>query len=239
MLRKCVELIKSSKNTVVLTGAGMSTESGVPDFRSDRGIYKKVPEVVLSYRYFFSNPDDFYEFIKEYFTSADVEPNIGHEVLADWEKKGYVKQIITQNIDGLHQKAGSQNVLEVHGTMETGTCINKSCNSQYNFKDVLVSDSINCTKCCEPIKPDVVLYDESVDKMEDATAIVRSADLLIILGSSMVVYPVASLPLFLASDKYTIIINNTPTQYDKRLNTIAIHNPIGETLREINQLILE
>ncbi len=237
MLEKCAELIRTSKNTVVLTGAGMSTESGVPDFRSDRGIYKKVPETVLSYKYFFSNPDKFYDFIKEYFLTINVEPNIGHKILADWQTKGYISSIITQNIDGLHQMAGNTCVLEVHGTMKTATCVNKACGAEYNLNDVLNNNHIICSKCNSLVKPNVVLYDESVTEINSATTLVRKAELLIILGSSMTVYPVASLPLFLDKEKHTIIINNTPTQYDSRVNTIAIHKPIGETLQKIDCLL--
>ena len=237
MIDKCADLIKKSKNTVVLTGAGMSTESGIPDFRSDKGIYKKVPEKVLSYAYFSSNPVDFYDFIKEYFTTANVEPNIGHNILANWENRGLVNYIITQNIEGLHQKAGSKNVLEVHGTIESATCVNKGCGTQYKLTDILNGGQIYCLKCNSLIKPDVVLYDESVDKINDAIKLVREAELLIVLGSSMTVYPVASLPLFLTHDKYIIIINNSPTEYDDRLNTIYIHRPIGETLKCIENRI--
>lgn len=237
MIEKCAKLIRDSKNTVVLTGAGMSTESGIPDFRSDKGIYKKVPEMVLSYGYFLSNPIDFYDFIKEYFMVANVEPNIGHKILADWEDRGLVNDIITQNIEGLHQKAGSRNVLEVHGTIETATCINNKCRSRYKLTDILKDDQIYCSKCKSLIKPDVVLYDESVDKINHAARLTREADLLIILGSSMTVYPVASLPLFLSPQKYIIIINNSPTQYDDRQNAVSIYKPIGETLRLINNTL--
>lgn len=237
MFEECANLIKNSHNTVVLTGAGMSTESGIPDFRSDKGIYKQIPEVVLSYSYFLNNPGDFYEFIKDYFSKSNVEPNIGHNILSQWEKEGLISYIITQNIDSLHQRAGSNNVLEVHGTMETATCINSSCGMKYKTSDILKTMNYYCTDCRQLIKPDVVLYDEPVDKINQAVKIVYRADLLMILGSSLMVYPVAQLPQFVPEGGRIIIINNTSTQYDNNSNVLAIHKPIGESLEEINKLL--
>ncbi|MDD3225577.1 MAG: NAD-dependent protein deacylase [Clostridium sp.] len=240
-IAECVDLIKTSNNIVVLTGAGMSTESGIPDFRSETGIYNMVPEKVLSYKYFLDNPKEFYDFIKRYFLLTNVEPNIGHKVLAEWENKGLIKHIISQNIDGLHQKAGSKNVLEVHGTMETATCQNPGCRKEYIMKDLLNLEGefyyCHCKNKYGLIKPDVVLFDEPVDKINDAYLLMRDADLLVALGTSLNVYPVASLPKFLREDKHMIIINYMPTQYDNRKNCINIRESIGGTLSQVNEVI--
>lgn len=239
MINQSASLIKSSKNIVVLTGAGMSTESGIPDFRSDKGIYNAVPEVILSYRYFAAYPKEFYDFAKKYFTFSKIEPNIGHQILAEWEKRGIVRHIITQNIDGLHQKAGSKNVLEVHGTFKSGTCQNKRCSKKYNMDELLIQEGkiYDCSCGKGLIKPDVVLYDEQVDKINDAIKLVRKADLFLILGTSLIVYPVANLPLFLEDSSKMIIINYTPTDFDSRENCSIINGGIGETLSKINILL--
>lgn len=125
-MKECTSIITNSKNIVVLTGAGISTESGIPDFRSRSGIYQNTPEEILSIDYFFQHPQNFYQFAFENLYYPDAAPNIGHEILAKWEHEGKVKHIITQNIDGLHQKAGSKNVIEFHGTMKTASCLNCS-----------------------------------------------------------------------------------------------------------------
>src|SRR3954466_6746501 len=133
-LQVCTDLIKSATNIVVLTGAGISTESGIKDFRSSTGIYQKAPEYVLSLDYFYQHPKEFYQFALENLYHPDAVPNMGHEILATWEQEGRVTSIITQNIDGLHQKAGSENVIEFHGTMKTASCMN--CGKVYSTKEL-------------------------------------------------------------------------------------------------------
>ena len=237
-LEKFAELLSKSKKTVVLTGAGMSTESGIPDFRSVKGIYREIPEEVLSLSYFLENVRDFYSLLQKFMDHREVLPNIGHEILATWESRGMVHQIITQNVDGLHQKGGSKKVLEIHGSLETASCI--KCKKQYPFYEILDNKKYFCD-CQEhnnfPIKPDVVLYEEEVPLYNNAISMVSNCDLLLILGTSLSVYPVARLLHFTPKSCPIVIINNSSTPFDRDKNTIAIHKPIGETLTQVDSLL--
>lgn len=242
-INKCAEILNSAKNILVLTGAGMSTESGIPDFRSKNGLYSKKikgfdPERVVSLRFFLERPDVFYDFFKEQFASFDVQPNRGHKILAQWEAKGLVRHIVTQNVDGLHQKAGSKNVLEVHGTTTTATCYNQQCRAVYDVKELLKMEGEFWKCACGKglIKPDAVFFDEPVTKIHEAVMYAEEADALLILGTSLQVYPVANIPM-LNKEKPMIIINYDPTPLDHLPNTIAIHAGIGETLEKINELL--
>lgn len=237
-LGRVAELLSRSKKTVVLTGAGMSTESGIPDFRSVKGIYREIPEEVLSLSYFLENVREFYSLLQRFMDHREALPNIGHKILADWESRGLVKHVITQNVDGLHQKAGSKKVLEIHGSLETASCM--KCKKQYPFYEILDSKKYFCD-CQEhnkfPIKPDVVLYEEEVPLYNKAISMVSNCDLLLVLGTSLSVYPVAGLLHFTPKLCPIVIINNSSTPFDEDKNTIPIHKPIGETLAQVDSLL--
>lgn len=236
-IHRIAELIKTSKNITVLTGAGMSTESGIPDFRSRTGIYSSNPQDILSAKYLDQHPKEFWDFMKQYLNWTNVEPNIGHKILAEWETKGLVKNIITQNIDGLHQRAGSKNVLQVHGTMKTATC--EDCFRKYNMDFVMKqTESYRCIVCGTPyIRPDVVLFGENVTAAPEAFKIAKKTDLLLVLGTSLQVYPVANIPEKIRYDGHIVIINYADTDFDYRKNVIKINAGIGETLTKINELM--
>jgi len=235
--KRTAKLLTEAKNVIVLTGAGMSTESGIPDFRSKAGIYSCNPSDILSANYFEAHPKEFWDFIKKYLNWVNVEPNIGHKIIAEWEQKGLVKSIITQNIDGLHQKAGSLNVLQIHGTIATASC--DGCLRKYNIDFVMrQEESYKCVACGDPyVRPDVVLFGETVSAASEAIKISKQADLMIVMGTSLQVYPVASLPGKIKYGGNVVIINNSVTDYDYRKNVIAIKNGIGDTLTKINEIL--
>lgn len=240
ILKECATLIKNANKILILTGAGMSTESGIPDFRSKTGLYSKKfqglpPETILSLSFFNTNPKMFWNYISESMSFSDIEPNIGHEILAKWGQKKDIT-IVTQNVDQLHTLAGSTNVIEVHGTTKTCTC--QGCNKKYNQNDILSLEDGYICECGSFIKPDVVLYEESVDKMSLVYPLIEQADLLIVLGTSLTVYPVAAIPeYFNRRDKHMIVINKTPTPYNNKLNCIEINDSIGSTLEKIDSFI--
>ncbi len=240
LIKQAVEIIKSSENIVAFTGAGASTESNIPDFRSDKGLYKKEkeeygypPEVMLSHSFFIRHPDKFYEFYKKEIIHKDALPNPCHIALAKLEEAGKVKAVITQNIDGLHQKAGSRNVLELHGSIYRNHCI--SCKKFFDLDYILSSNELvpKCDKCGSIIKPDVVLYEEPLDSdvLEDSITHISEADCLIVIGTSLVVYPAAGLIEYYKKNKL-IMINKTPTPYDWKANIIIRENA-GVTMKKI------
>jgi NAD-dependent deacetylase len=229
---------------VVLTGAGISTESGIKDFRSRTGIYKMAPEYILSIDYFYKNPKEFYQFAVENLYHPEAIPNKGHEILAKWESAGKVSSIITQNIDGLHQKAGSQNVIEFHGTMKTASCQN--CGKIYPTEEMIErlqtkEDFYVCDYCKTKreqdryIKPDVVLFGDTGEWFteEGFTTIIQTiqqADCLLVLGTSLKVTPFSSFPQYRNQKVPLIIINQGDTPYDNKADTFLIHESIGATL---------
>lgn len=228
------ELIKEYNNIYALTGAGISTDSGVPDFRSPgTGLWEKVdPIAVSSVDVLYNNPRLFYEsgfsrFVK--ITSA--KPNIGHRVLAELEQSGYLKGLITQNIDGLHVKAGSKNVWEVHGHLRTGYCL--GCKKKYPFEELVQQVELNrippvCHNCHSMLRPDVVLFGDPMPTFffELQHKIQMECDFMLVVGSSLVVYPVADLPRL---TKNIAIVNNQPTDYDPR-SEVVIREDISKTL---------
>ncbi len=251
MIKKCAELIEKANSIVVLTGAGISTESGIKDFRSSKGIYKMVPEQVLSLDYFYKNPYEFYQFAFSALYHPDAAPNAGHEILAEWEMDGKIKLIITQNIDELHQKAGSRHVIEFHGTMKTATCLH--CGKKYQIEEMAgkMKESHDFYVChyCETyreqdrfIKPDVVLYGDTGEWFthEGFNKIIneiRKADLLLVLGTSLKVTPFAHFPRYRKPDVPIIIINKGTTPLDSDPQTYVIQESIGGALSEIAKLI--
>jgi len=234
-IERLQKLIDESDNIVFFGGAGVSTESGIKDFRSKDGLYNmkfEYPaEVMLSSDMFYLKTDKFYEFYKEYMNSLKYKPNITHKFLTKLEEKGKLKAIITQNIDGLHQKAGSKNVLEVHGTTYTNHCLD--CNEEYDAEYVFNSKGIpKCKKCGGIIKPDVVLYGEMLPEcFIDARNYIKEADMLIVAGTSLTVEPAASLVRLYNGDKL-VIINKDKTPYDHYAN-IVINDSLSNVFSKL------
>lgn len=244
----CAEIIQQAKNIVVLTGAGISTESGIKDFRSRTGIYQLAPETILSIDYFYQHPDEFYQFAFEHLYHPDAEANDGHRILAKWEKEGRVSSIITQNIDGLHQKARSTNVIEFHGTMKTASCQN--CQSKYNADEMVMrKDKMQnfyvCDKCSTRdlreryIKPDVVLFGDTgewftEEGFQTILGQIEQADCVLVLGSSLKVTPFSHFPEYRSAGVPLIIINIGETRYDFQDDAYVIRDSIGKTLKQID-----
>lgn len=247
----CTDIIRAAKNMVVLTGAGISTESGIKDFRSRVGIYQMAPEYILSIDYFYNHPKDFYQFAVENLYHPDAVPNIGHEILAKWEQEGKVNHIITQNIDGLHQKAGSRNVIEFHGTMKTASCLN--CGKSYSTEEMVnrlttMEEFYVCHACVTQhkkdryIKPDVVLFGDagewfSLDGFNKIINMINQADCLVVLGTSLKVTPFSTLPQYRSKGVPLIIINKGDTPYDNQADTYVMNESIGKTLSLIHEKI--
>ena len=202
---KLYGIIKNSKRIVFFGGAGVSVASGIPDFRGANGLYNNVPEEIISHHYFLENTKEFYEFYKDNLVFKNAKPNPCHEALAILEEKGYLKAIITQNIDGLHQMAGSKNVIELHGSIHRNYCM--KCHKFYSLEDITF-DSIPRCSCGGIIKPDVVLYEEALnnDVIEKAVYEISNADTLIVAGTSLVVYPAASFVKFFRG-KNLVVVN--------------------------------
>lgn len=231
------EIITNSDNIVFFGGAGVSTESGIPDFRSESGIFKSLekygdtPENLVSHSYYIDHTEEFFEYYKENLIFEDATPNPAHLKLAELEKSGKIKAVITQNIDGLHQKAGSENVLELHGSIHRNYC--QICGKKYDLKYILESDGIPKCECGGIIKPDVVLYEEPLNNSILSLSIdyIQNAETLIIGGTSLVVYPAAGLINYF-SGKNLILINKSETPYDN-LATLVINDAIGEVFSQI------
>lgn len=228
-------LIHQSENIVFFGGAGVSTESQIPDFRSAEGLYMKVmdrtytPETILSRSFFMRHPEDFYSFYKSHMIYETAKPNPAHFALAELESRGKLKAVITQNIDGLHQMAGSKNVIELHGNIHKNKCMD--CGKKYTLDHIVHSVGIpRCVDCDGIIKPDVVLYQESLDEtvINKAVKAIASADLLIIGGTSLVVYPAAGLIDFFQGNAI-VLINRDKTPHDHKAR-LHIHASIGEVL---------
>lgn len=230
-------LIKNSKKIVFFGGAGVSTESGIPDFRSKDGIYNQKydypPEEILSHNFFMNNPKAFYKFYKDKLNSLNSQPNITHYKLAKLENKGKVTAIVTQNIDGLHQKAGSKNVLELHGSILRNYCM--KCHKFYDAKHIFLSDCVPVCDCGGMIKPDVVLYGEPLpeDIWQEAIKKIEEADLLIVGGTSLSVYP-ASLLINYFKGNNIILINRGKTNYDTKA-TLIINDNLGNVFSQIKE----
>ena len=229
------EWIDESNNIVFFGGAGVSTESGIPDFRSKDGLYnqkyKYPPEFILSHTFFMNNPEEFFKFYKEKMNSLKYKPNITHIKLAELEKTGKLKAIVTQNIDGLHQKAGSKNVYELHGSVLRNYCMN--CGKFYNAKYVFESNGIPKCTCGDIIKPDVVLYEEGLDDKTVLNSIkaIQNADLLIVAGTSLTVQPASGLINYYRGNKL-VLINRDNTNYDS-IASLVINDSLGNVFSNI------
>ena len=233
---KFIDMVRHSDNIVFFGGAGVSTESGIPDFRSVDGLYnqkyKYPPETILSHSFYVSQPEEFYRFYRDKMLCLDAQPNAAHIKLAELEQAGKLKAIVTQNIDGLHQKAGSKNVLELHGSVHRNFC--QRCHKFFDAEYMLHSDGVpKCDACGGPIKPDVVLYEEGLDNdvIEQSLYYISHADMLIIGGTSLVVYPAAGLVRYYGGHKL-VLINKSATDMDKSAD-LVINEPIGEVFRRI------
>ena len=229
------KLVDESDNIVFFGGAGVSTESGIKDFRSVDGLYRQKfkypPETILSHSFYESHTEEFYEFYRTKMLAPDAQPNAAHKKLAQWEREGKLKAVITQNIDGLHQKAGSREVLELHGSVLRNHCLR--CGKFYGVEAVAESTGIPRWTCGGVIKPDVVLYEESLDEqvMEKALDYIAGADVLIIGGTSLVVYPAAGLVRYYRGNKL-VVINRDATGMDSAAR-LCISAPIGQVLGQL------
>lgn len=224
-------MLAESKNVVFFGGAGVSTESGIPDFRSVDGLYSQKydlpPETIISHSYFEAHPSEFFRFYKDKMLFPDALPNACHIKLAELEAQGKLKAVVTQNIDGLHQLAGSRNVLELHGSVHRNYCL--SCGRRYPLSYILASEGIPTCECGGMVRPDVVLYEEMLDSdiLERSLEAIRSADMLIIGGTSLVVYPAASLIDYYRGNRL-ILINKSATQVDSRADLV-----IADSIRKV------
>ena len=235
-IAKFVDMVKGSDNIVFFGGAGLSTESGIPDFRSVDGLYnqkyKYPPETILSHTFFEENTEEFYKFYHDKMLCLTAKPNAAHLKLAELEKMGKLKAIVTQNIDGLHQAAGSKTVLELHGSVHRNYCT--GCHKFFDAQYMKEHEGIpHCDKCGGLIKPDVVLYEEGLnyDVLEAATQFITEADMLIIGGTSLVVYPAAGLVRYYRGHKL-VLINKGATGMDASANLI-IPEAIGQVMSRI------
>ena len=232
---KLKELVDGSDNIVFFGGAGVSTESGIPDFRSTDGLYHQQwrypPETILSHTFYESKPEEFFRFYRAKLLAPDARPNAAHRKLAELERAGKLRAVITQNIDGLHQAAGSKEVLELHGSVHRNYC--ERCHRFYGMETILHSEGIPRCACGGRIKPDVVLYEEGLDEdlLTRALRYIRNADMLIIGGTSLNVYPAAGLINDYRGHKL-VLINRDAVARDLEAD-LVITDPIGETLAQI------
>lgn len=229
------EIIDDSRKIVFFGGAGVSTESGIPDFRSVDGLYnqkyKFPPEMIISHSFFVQNPEEFYRFYRDRMIYTNALPNAAHKKLAEWEKRGILSAVVTQNIDGLHQLAGSKNVIELHGSIHRNYCT--KCGKFYPLSAVTETDGVPRCECGGVIKPDVVLYEESLrsEDIENAVLEISSADTLIIGGTSLVVYPAAGLVRYF-NGKHLVVINKSEINAGNA--ELVISDSIGKVLGGLN-----
>ena len=227
--------ISESSNIVFFGGAGVSTESGIPDFRSVDGLYNQkfdfLPEEIISHDFFVKHPEEFFRFYKEKMLPLGFEPNITHRVLARWEEEGKLSAVVTQNIDGLHQKAGSKRVYELHGSVLRNYC--RKCNKFHSAEFIKESVGVPRCECGGIVKPDVVLYGEGLDQntMERAILAIHKADLLIVAGTSLTVYPAAGL-VRVYRGKRLVLINRDETPYDDYAD-LVFHESLGKIFGQL------
>lgn len=227
--------IAESDNIVFFGGAGVSTESGIPDFRSQDGLYHQEyaypPETIISHSFYLSNPEEFYRFYKKKMVYPEAQPNQAHLALAELERQGKLKAVITQNIDDLHQKAGSKEVLELHGSVCRNFCTR--CGKFYGLEAVTGCEGVPRCSCGGIIKPDVVLYEEGLDQrtLQKAVSYIRQAEVLIVGGTSLTVYPAAGLVDYYQGNKL-VLINKSATAWDGRAD-LVITEPIGQVFEKV------
>lgn len=234
-IEKLQEWVRESDNIVFFGGAGVSTESGIPDFRSVDGLYHQQydypPETILSHTFYRRNPEEFYRFYRAKMLCLDAKPNAAHLKLAQWEKEGKLKAVVTQNIDGLHQAAGSRVVLELHGSVLRNYC--ESCGKFHDADYILHSEGVPACECGGSIKPDVVLYEEGLNQktLSDAIRCISEADVLIVGGTSLAVYPAAGLLDYYNGNKLALV-NKTPTPRDS-IADLVVQGSIGEIFSQL------
>ena len=227
--------VDEAQHIVFFGGAGVSTESGIPDFRSVDGLYnqkfKYPPETIISHSFFERKPEEFFDFYKEKMLPLGFEPNVTHKVLARWEREGKLSAVVTQNIDGLHQKAGSQNVLELHGSVLRNYCTR--CHKSYSAEFVKNSKGVPRCDCGGAVKPDVVLYEESLDQdvMGRAAMAIAGADLLIVAGTSLTVWPAAGMIRYYRGRRL-VLINRDETPFDGEAD-LVLHEKLGDVFRAL------
>ncbi len=235
-INKLQSIVDESDNIVFFGGAGVSTESGIPDFRSVDGLYnqkyKYPPETIISHSFYRRNPEEFYRFYKDKMLFPEAKPNKAHMKLAELEAAGKLKAVITQNIDGLHQMAGSRRVIELHGSVHRNYC--ERCHKFYDLRYVIDAPGVPKCSCGGTIKPDVVLYEEGLNNqdIEDAIHYISEADTIIIGGTSLVVYPAAGLIRYFRG-RHLVVINMSPTQSDREAD-LLITDKIGSVLDQIH-----
>ena len=234
-VKRLKELVDESQRMVFFGGAGVSTESGIPDFRSTDGLYhqewKYPPEVILSHTFYESNPEEFFRFYRAKLLAPDAKPNAAHRKLAEWEQSGKLRAVVTQNIDGLHQMAGSRRVMELHGSVHRNYC--EACGAFHPLSSILHSEGVPRCACGGRVKPDVVLYEEGLNQkiLEDSIQAIMEADLLIIGGTSLNVYPAAGLIRYYRGTKL-VLINKSAVAQDVAA-TLVIRDSIGEVLSQV------
>ena len=235
-IKKLKEIIDGTDNLVFFGGAGVSTESGIPDFRSTDGLYSQKydfpPETIVSHTFFMKRNKDFFDFYKDKMMALDAKPNAAHYKLAEWEAQGKCRAVVTQNIDGLHQMAGSKNVLELHGSIHRNYCMR--CGKFFDAAYVKNSEGApKCDECGGLIKPDVVLYEEGLNDrtINESVKLIANCDMLIIGGTSLNVYPAAGLIQYF-NGKYLVLINKSETPVDRKAD-IVIHDSIGKVLSNV------
>ena len=228
--------IAESRRIVFFGGAGVSTESGIPDFRSVDGLYhqqfREPPETIISHSYYVKHPKTFFEFYRTRMLYPDAKPNITHRKLAQWEQEGKLLAVVTQNIDGLHQMAGSKNVYELHGSVHRNTC--QKCGKKYDLAQLMAMEQVPaCSACGGRVKPDVVLYEEGLDgyTVQGALDAIRMADLLIVAGTSLVVYPAAAFLNEYPGNRL-VLINKTETKRDAMAN-LVLHEKLGDVFAQL------
>lgn len=242
--RQIAKLIKNSNYTTVVTGAGISTEAGIADFRGENGIYRQLGEDrvmnIINIDFFNRHPDKFYEFYRKYFNFPAVEPGKAHFMLAEMERKGFINAVVTQNIDNLHQKAGNKNVIPIHGNAEQFKCTKRSCQKYYDSKYVrnYKGQVPTCSECGGILKPDVVLFGENIDNYMDAHESIMAARLLIVIGSSLTVYPLAGFVKEFSTFKQDlVIINKGFTHLDHAATVRVDAENTGLFLEEVNEYL--
>ncbi len=239
-IKKLKEAINECNKIVVFSGAGLSTNSGIPDFRSADGLYNQEtkikirPEEIISHSFFVQNPDYFYDFYFDKMVYRDAKPNLAHKYFAKLEKEGKMLAVVTQNIDNLHQAAGSKKVIELHGSVERNYCM--KCHKFYSLDEIYnEKHMIPHCNCGGIIKPDVVLYEENLDEnsINDAVNAISNADMMIVVGTSLTVYPAAGFVNFF-NGKYLVLLNKTATRYDS-IAGIVIHDDIKNVIEELEK----
>ncbi len=229
------EMIENCNKIVFFGGAGVSTESGIPDFRSEDGLYRQKydvsPETMLSSDYFYSHTEEFYRFYRDKMLPLWAKPNAAHKKLAEWEREGKLLGVVTQNIDGLHQAAGSKRVYELHGSIHRNTCLR--CGKRYSAEEIARGRGAAKCGCGGLIKPDVVLYGEMLDDktVRGAVKAISEADMLIVAGTSLIVYPAAGFVDYF-NGKYLVLINRDETPLDSRAD-LVLHEKIGEVFSRL------